>query len=98
MGEHRSMTLLLSLALAVLAHGPACAHRGPGHEAWEHWTKPEGTDQERARDFGDCLAVAQGRESNSEVYRACMVARGWQWNDQPVVLPPSPNPALFPKP
>ncbi len=84
--------MLLSLAVAVLAHGPGCAH-GPRREAWDQWTKPEATEQERARDFADCrthgqsgwigggpvgiaVAASMTEGHNNDVYRACMIARG----------------------
>ncbi len=99
------LAMLLSLVVAVFAHGPACSH-GPQREVWDRWTKPEATEQERARDFADCrthgqsgwygggpvgiaVAASMAGGQNDDVYRACMIARGWQWNEQPVTLPPS---------
>ena len=47
----------LFLALVTLT---ACAHNsGPPHQPWDQWTKPEGTEQQRAADYADC--VSQGK-------------------------------------
>jgi hypothetical protein len=104
----RRVSVVLMVTAAMFAHGPACAHHGPRREAWDQWTKPDATEQERARDYGDCrthgqaswigggpvgiaVAASMTEGHNDGVYRACMVARGWRWSEEPVALPSHPS-------
>jgi hypothetical protein len=51
--------IALFLGVTAFLHGPACSHSGPRREAWDQWTKPEATEQERARDYADCRTHGQ---------------------------------------
>ena len=82
--------VVLSLGLVGCAHRP----QGPPRQPWDEWARPGGTEEQRAADYADCksqgkawgvggVGIIVAHNQNEDIYRACMVSRGWRMSGEP---------------